>query len=157
MSNKIVTDDCISSFISKHYGKTSISGIGDGTVTGAISTLNSNFSGEWIKLTVASDYEIEGCCIKFGKIVVVGITLCAAKSNTLLLPENNWTYVSGFPPAADYVKVTGTHLLTTSESSRNQTLSCILNESGVLQSWYPTNQYINRSSGVGFNFAYRCK
>ena len=42
MSNKLVTDDCITSFIKNHYGKTSISGIGDGTVTGAISALNTN-------------------------------------------------------------------------------------------------------------------
>ena len=43
--SKLITDDCIKSFISKHYGKTSISGIGDGTVTGAISALNTKMGG----------------------------------------------------------------------------------------------------------------
>lgn len=40
--SKLITDECISSFITNHYGKTDISTIGDGTVTGAISTLNTN-------------------------------------------------------------------------------------------------------------------
>ena len=41
---KLVTNECISSFITNHYGKTDISTIGDGTVTGAISSLNSNLN-----------------------------------------------------------------------------------------------------------------
>lgn len=40
--SKIITDDCMKSFITNHYGKTSIAGIGDGTVTGAISALNTS-------------------------------------------------------------------------------------------------------------------
>lgn len=44
MNNKIVTGDCITSFIKNHYGKTDISGIGDGTATGAISALNTNLN-----------------------------------------------------------------------------------------------------------------
>lgn len=50
MNNKIVTGDCITSFIKNHYGKTDISGIGDGTATGAISALNTNMT-EYIKNT----------------------------------------------------------------------------------------------------------
>lgn len=50
MNNKIVTRDCIASFIKNHYGKTDISGIGDGTATGAISALNTNMT-EYIKNT----------------------------------------------------------------------------------------------------------
>lgn len=50
MNNKIVTGDCITSFVKNHYGKTDISGIGDGTATGAISALNTNMT-EYIKNT----------------------------------------------------------------------------------------------------------
>ena len=39
--SKLVTDDCVSSLVDKHVGKTNISGVGDGTITGAISSLNS--------------------------------------------------------------------------------------------------------------------
>lgn len=39
--SKLITDDCISSLVDKHVGKTDISGVGDGTITGAISSLNS--------------------------------------------------------------------------------------------------------------------
>lgn len=42
--SKIITDDCMKSFISNHYGKTNISKIGDGTVTGAIDYLNKKLS-----------------------------------------------------------------------------------------------------------------
>lgn len=38
--SKLITDDCITSFITNHLGKTDISTIGDGTITGAISTIN---------------------------------------------------------------------------------------------------------------------
>lgn len=39
--SKLITDDCVSSLVDKHVGKTDISGVGDGTITGAISSLNS--------------------------------------------------------------------------------------------------------------------
>lgn len=42
--SKIITDDCMKSFIKNHYGKTNISGIGDGTATGAIDYLNKKLS-----------------------------------------------------------------------------------------------------------------
>ena len=38
--SKLITDDCVSSLVNNHIGKTDISGIGDGTVTGAIKTLD---------------------------------------------------------------------------------------------------------------------
>lgn len=39
--SKLITDDCVLSLVDKHVGKTDISGVGDGTITGAISSLNS--------------------------------------------------------------------------------------------------------------------
>lgn len=38
--SKLITDDCVSSLVNNHIGKTDISDIGDGTVTGAIKTLD---------------------------------------------------------------------------------------------------------------------
>ena len=38
--SKIITNDCVSSLVNTHIGKTDISDIGDGTITGAISGIN---------------------------------------------------------------------------------------------------------------------
>lgn len=42
--SQLITDECITSFIKNHLGKTDISGIGDGTVTGALKTLNTELA-----------------------------------------------------------------------------------------------------------------
>ena len=55
MNNKIVTGDCITSFIKNHYGKTDISGIGDGTATGAISALNTNLNNAFYIKRISRD------------------------------------------------------------------------------------------------------
>lgn len=38
--SKLITNDCVSSLVNNHIGKTDISDIGDGTITGAISGIN---------------------------------------------------------------------------------------------------------------------
>lgn len=40
--SKLITNECMKSFISNHYGKVDISDIGGGTATSAIRTLNDN-------------------------------------------------------------------------------------------------------------------
>lgn len=42
--SQLITDKCITSFIKNHFGKTDISKIGDGTVTGALSSLNTELA-----------------------------------------------------------------------------------------------------------------
>lgn len=42
--SKLITNECMKSFISNHYGKVDISDIGGGTATSAIRTLNDNLT-----------------------------------------------------------------------------------------------------------------
>lgn len=156
MSNKIVTDDCIQSFITKHYGKTSISGIGDGTVTGAISTLNSNMKGEWFAPKPTSGYLIEGCGVKFGKLVICNFSLKLQATNTSITPQHNWRYATGFPESADFIEVAGVHYRMSGAESKSPILSCTFS-GDTLVAYYPNDEYLTNSSGVNFTFAYRCK
>ena len=81
--SKLITDDCIKSFISKHYGKTSISGIGDGTVTGAISALNTNLNNIGVRyFAFSTTYNVPGNSYKQFTQDVSGLV----KSGYVLVP-----------------------------------------------------------------------
>lgn len=113
-----------------------------------------------INVKAVAPFQIEGNVVQIGKIVIVNLTVAHSQSNTKYIPKQDDLFVTGLPVPAEWVKVLGVHFYTISEPKCTQVVSCIIRTVdgvGVLSSWYPNTEYINKSSGVSFNFSYIAK
>lgn len=113
-----------------------------------------------INVKAVAPFQIEGNVVQIGKIVIVNLTVAHSQSNTKYIPKQNDLFVTGLPVPAEWVKVMGVHFYTISEPKCTQVVSCIIRTVdgvGALSSWYPNTEYINKSSGVSFNFSYIAK
>lgn len=113
-----------------------------------------------INVKAVSPFQIEGSVVQIGKLVFVNLTVSHSQANTKYVPKQDDLFVTGLPAPAEWTKVVGLHLYTVSEPKCSQAVSCILrtvNDVGTLSSWYPNTEYINKSSGVSFNFSYIAK
>lgn len=93
---KIVTKDVLQSFITNYYGTTAISSIGDGTATGAISSLDKRVTTAESDISqLQTDYanEIHPYDFYGGGILLIGDSYCV-NSNTSLSP--GWSDGEGF-------------------------------------------------------------
>ena len=110
-----------------------------------------------ISVKAVSPFQIEGNVVQIGRLVFVNLMVAHSQANTKYVPKQDDLFVTGLPAPAHWVKVVGLHLCTTSESSCSQAVSCTVrtvNGVGALSSWYPNNEYVNKSSGVMFDFSY---
>lgn len=113
-----------------------------------------------INVKAVAPFQIEGNVVQIGKIVIVNLTVAHSQSNTKYIPKQDDLFVTGLPVPAEWVKVMGVHSYTISEPKCTQVVSCIIRTVdgvGALSSWYPNTEYINKSSGVSFNFSYIAK
>lgn len=125
------------------------------------SVLNTKISNyKVINVKAVSPFQIEGSVVQIGKLVFANLTVSHSQANTKYVPKQDDLFVTGLPAPAEWTKVVGLHLYTVSEPKCSQAVSCILrtvNDVGTLSSWYPNTEYINKSSGVSFNFSYIAK
>lgn len=113
-----------------------------------------------INVKAVSPFQIEGDVVQIGKIVIVNLMVTHSQSNTKYVPKQDDLFVTGLPVPAEWTKAIGVHLYTISEPKCTQVVSCIIRTVdgiGALSSWYPNTEYINKSSGVSFNFSYIAK
>ena len=113
-----------------------------------------------INVKAVSPFQIEGDVVQIGKIVIVNLMVTHSQSNTKYVPKQDDLFVTGLPVPAEWTKAIGVHLYTISEPKCTQVVSCIIRTVdgiGALSSWYPNTEYINKSSGVLFNFSYIAK
>ena len=113
-----------------------------------------------INVKAVAPFQIEGNVVQIGKIVIVNLTVAHSQSNTKYIPKQDDLFVTGLPVPAEWAKVMGVHFYTISEPKCTQVVSCIIRTVdgvGALSSWYPNTEYINKSSGVSFNFSYIAK
>ena len=113
-----------------------------------------------INVKAVAPFQIEGNVVQIGKIVIVNLTVAHSQSNAKYIPKQDDLFVTGLPVPAEWAKVMGVHFYTISEPKCTQVVSCIIRTVdgvGALSSWYPNTEYINKSSGVSFNFSYIAK
>lgn len=113
-----------------------------------------------INVKAVAPFQIEGDVVQIGKIVIVNLMVTHSQSNTKYVPKQDDLFVTGLPVPAEWTKAMGVHLYTISEPKCTQVVSCIIRTVdgiGALSSWYPNTEYINKSSGVLFNFSYIAK
>ena len=113
-----------------------------------------------INVKAVSPFQIEGDVVQIGKIVIVNLMVTHSQSNTKYVPKQDDLFVTGLPVPAEWTKAIGVHLYTISEPKCTQVVSCIIRTVdgvGALSSWYPNTEYINKSSGISFNFSYIAK
>ena len=147
--------------------RVSLNGLNIEKVTPLFSTvpnldeLNTNISNyKEIGVKAVSPFQIEGNVVQIGRLVFVNLSVSHSQSNTKYVPKQNDLFVTGLPAPAHWTKAVGLHLYTVSEPNCSQAVSCIVRTVdgvGALSSWYPNTEYINKSSGVLFNFSYIAK
>ncbi len=147
--------------------RVSLNGLNIEKVTPLFSTvpnldeLNTNISNyKEIGVKAVSPFRIEGNVVQIGRLVFVNLMVAHSQANTKYVPKQDDLFVTGLPAPAHWVKAVGLHLYTVSEPNCSQAISCIVKTVdgvGALSSWYPSTEYINKSSGVLFNFSYIAK
>lgn len=149
----IVTKDVLQNFITNYYGKTDISSIGDGKVTGAISEIYETLLPTVVTITLASEFtSFEGYCYKMGHLVIASFSI-TAKDKAVGI-SNGKVIASGFPIPWQNPRLDGQ--VWTNGGSSCPLIRCTILDNGNLAGYFADSsvEIIDPSRPVMFNFVY---